>query len=169
MKAKSPLSMYEYASSWCDVLNPIQAGVFWNHIGWGGGSMCPPLFVLYFCSNYNQTWHDGTLGQNLSKAMQVLLMSSLGDKYDVIKLFLVSFQVKIRVPFSFCPMELKFGTGVNSEALISTSSQKIRHKYVLKEKNAIFYEKLKFLPKCSMTKVLPWQHPRLLLTENYFK
>ena len=41
----------------------------------------------------------------------------------------------------FCPMELKFGTGVNSEALISNSSQKIRYNYVLKEKKAIFYEK----------------------------
>ena len=69
----------------------------------------------------------------------------------------------------FCPMELKFGTGVNSEAMISNSSQKIRYKYVLKEKKAIFYENLKFLPKCSLTKVLPWQQPRLLLTENYFK
>ena len=69
----------------------------------------------------------------------------------------------------FCPMELKFSTVVNSEALISNSSQKSRYKYVLKEKKAIFYEKLKFFPKCSLTKVLPWQHPRLLLTENYFK
>ena len=55
-------------------------------------------------------------------------------------------------------------TGVISEALISNSSQKIRCKYVLKEKKAIFYEKLKFLPKCSLTKVT-----RLLLIENYFK
>ena len=60
-------------------------------------------------------------------------------------------------------------TGVNFEALISNSSQKIRYKYVLKEKRAIFYEKLKFLPKHSLTKVLSWQHPRLLSTENYFK
>ena len=44
----------------------------------------------------------------------------------------------------FCPIEQKFGTGVNSEALISNSSQKIRYKYFLKEKKAIFYEKLKF-------------------------
>ena len=69
----------------------------------------------------------------------------------------------------FCPLELKFGTRVNSEALISNSNQKIRYNYVLKEKKANFYEKLKFLPKRSLTKVLPWQHPRLLLTENYFK
>ena len=38
----------------------------------------------------------------------------------------------------FCPMELKFGKGINSEALISNSSQKIRYKYALKEQNAIF-------------------------------
>ena len=49
-------------------------------------------------------------------------------------------------------MELKFGTGVNSEALISNSSQTIRYKHVLKEKMVIFYEKLKFLQKCSLTK-----------------
>ena len=70
---------------------------------------------------------------------------------------------------NFCPMELKFGTGANSEALISNSSQKIRYNYVLKERKAIFYDKLKFFPKLSLSKVLPWQHPRLLLTENYFK
>ena len=80
-------------------LYPIQAGVFWNHIGWGG--IVPPLFLLYLWSNYNQTWHDGTLGKNLSKAVKILLTSSLGGKYDLIKLFLVSFQVKIRVPLSF--------------------------------------------------------------------
>ena len=81
-----------------------------NNKGWGlsepyrlGGTLCPPpwcahLFLLYFWSNYNQTWHDGTLEQNLSKAIKILLTSSLGGKYDVIKLFLVLFQVKIRVP-----------------------------------------------------------------------
>ena len=134
------------------LLNPIPVGFFWNHIGWGGG-----------------TWHDATPGQNLSKAIKILLTSSPGGKYDVIKPFLVSFQVKIRVSLIFCPMELKFGTGVNSEALISNSSQKTEYKYVLKENKAIFYEKLKFLLERSLTEVLPWQHPRLLLTENYFK
>ena len=63
--------------------NPIQDGVFW------------PLFLLYLWSNYNQTWHAGTLGPNLSKAIKIWLMSSLGGKYDVIELFLVLFQVKI--------------------------------------------------------------------------
>ena len=61
----------------------------------------PPLFLLYLWSNYNQTWHDGTLEQSLLKAIKILLTSSLGGKYDVIKLFLVSFQVKIRVLLSF--------------------------------------------------------------------
>ena len=83
------------------VFNPIKAGVFWNHIGGGGGTLCPPLFLLCLWSNYNQTWHDGTLGQNLSKAIKILLTSSPGGKYDVIKPFLVLFQVKIRVPLSF--------------------------------------------------------------------
>ena len=40
----------------------------------------------------------------------------------------------------------------HSEALISNSGQKSRYKYVLKEKKA---EQLKFLPKRSLTKVLP--------------
>ena len=101
--------------------------------------MCPPLFLLGLRSNYNQTWHDGTLEQNLSKAIKSLLMSSLGCKYDVIKPFLVLFQVKIRVPLSF---ELKFGTGVNSEALISNLRQKMR----------FFTKNLKILPKRSWTK-----------------
>ena len=78
---------------------PIQAGVFWNNIP--EGHIAPPLFFLYLLSNYNQTWHDSTLGQNLSKTITILLTSSLGDKYDVIKPFLVSFKVKIRVPLSF--------------------------------------------------------------------
>ena len=76
-----------------------QAGVFWNPIGRNHCAL--PLFLLCLWSNYNQTWHDGTLGQNLSKAIKILLTSTLGDKYDVIKPFLVSFQVKIRVPLSF--------------------------------------------------------------------
>ena len=59
------------------------------------------MFLLYLWSNYNQTWHNGTLGQNFSKAIKILLTSSLGGKYDVIKLFLVSIKVKIRVSLSF--------------------------------------------------------------------
>ena len=81
-------------------LYPIQAGVFWNHRGWRG-HIVPTSVFFYLWSNYNQTWHDGTLGQNLSKAIKILLPSSLGCKYDVIKLFLVSFLVKIRVSLSF--------------------------------------------------------------------
>ena len=70
------------------------------------------------------------------KAIKIFLTSSPGGKYDVIKPFLVSFQVKLRVSLIFCPMELKFGTGVNSEALISndalynyTKSQKVSSVY----------------------------------------
>ena len=80
--------------------NPIQAGVFWSHIGWGGGTLCLSLFLIYLFSNYYQTLHDGTLAQNLSKALKDLLTSSLGGKYDLIKLFFVLFQLKIRVLLS---------------------------------------------------------------------
>ena len=45
---------------------------------------CP--IILYLWSNYNQTWHDGTLGQSLLKAIKNLVTSLLGGKYDVIKL-----------------------------------------------------------------------------------
>ena len=38
-------------------------------------------------------------------------------------------------------MELKLGTGVNSDALISNSSQTIPNKSILKEKNAIILQK----------------------------
>ena len=40
--------------------------------------------------------------------------------------------------FIICPIELKFGTRVNSDALISNSSQKILYKYVLKRNIEIF-------------------------------
>ena len=40
----------------------------------------------------------------------------------------------------------EFGTVVNSELLIPNSSQKVQYKYVLKEKKAILYKKLKFRP-----------------------
>ena len=76
--------------------------------------MCPPLFLLYLWSNYNQTWHDGTLGQNLSKAIKRLLTSLLGAKYDVIKPFFGIGPGQNSSSLIFCPMELKFGTGVNS-------------------------------------------------------
>ena len=78
--------------------NPIQAGVFWNHIGWRHNVPPPlvsPLFVVQLQPNL-AWWYSGT---NLSKVIKSLLMSSLGGKYDVIKLFLVSFQVKIRFPY----------------------------------------------------------------------
>ena len=97
------LSIQFYAGSkFCVIntiapLNPIQAGVFWNHI-----DCAPPLFLLYLWSNYNQTWHDDTLGQNLSKAIKSLLTSSLGGKYDVNKpLFWYRFRSKLEFPYLF--------------------------------------------------------------------
>ena len=138
----------------------------------GGGNIVPALCFSFICgTNTTKLGMMVLLGQNLSKAIKILLTSSLGGKYDVIKLYLVLFQIKIRVhsSFIFCPIELKCGTGVNSEALSSNPGQNIRYKYVWKEKNANFYEKLKVLPKHSLTNVLPWQHPRLLLTANHFK
>ena len=114
----------------------------------------------------------GTLGKNLSNAMESLLTSSSGGKY--------CHQAVFGIPpgqnsssLIFCPMELKFCTGINFEALISNSSQNIRYKYVLREKKAIFSLKLKLLPKRSLTKVLSWQQPRLPSTndalDNYTK
>ena len=130
--------------------------------------MCPPLFLYYLLSNYNQTWHDSTLGQNLSKAMKSLLTSSLEVSKTSSSCFGIVPEQKSS-SFIFCPIELKLGTGINSEELIQNSSQKIRYQYVLKEKKPLFNGKLKFLPKRSLKKVLPWQHPRLLLTQNNFK
>ena len=156
-----------FCFSW---LNPIQAGVFWNHIGWGAHCAPPSLFLLYLLSCYYQTWHGGTVRQNLSEAIKIFLMSSLGGKYDVIKLFLVSFEVKIRVPLSFVQWSWNLAQGVNSEVLILNWSQKLRYKYVLKEKNAFFKKKWNFWPSPPwQITILPWQHPMLLLPENYFK
>ena len=62
-------SAQEYSQA---TVNPIQAGVFWNHIGW------PPPFLLYLLSNYHQTWHASTMPQNLSKTVKVKpIMTSL--------------------------------------------------------------------------------------------
>ena len=47
-------------------------------------------------------------------------MSLLWGKYDVIKQFLVSFQVKIQAFLIFSPIWLKSGTGVDFEVLISS-------------------------------------------------
>ena len=82
----------------CVLLTSIMTFVFFQFLSI---HIVSPLFLLYLWSNYNQTWHGDTLGQNLSNAIKILLTSSLGGKYDVIKLFLGLFQVKIRVPLPF--------------------------------------------------------------------
>ena len=53
------------------IINPIQAGLFCYHIGWEGHIVPPPPFLLYLLSNCNQTWHDSSLGQHLSKTVKV--------------------------------------------------------------------------------------------------
>ena len=141
-----------------------------NHIGWEEGYIVPPpLFLLYLWSNYNQTWLDSTLGQNLSKAIQILLTSSLGAKYDVIKLFLVSFQVKIRVSLSFAQLSWNLAQGSILRRWFQIWAKKSDLNTFWRRKMPFFTKKWQFLPKRSFTKVLPWQHPRLLLTKNYFK
>ena len=55
----------------------------------GGSNQSPPprMFLLYLWSNYNQSWHNDTLSQNLSKALKVLMASS--RVYDTMKQFLL--------------------------------------------------------------------------------
>ena len=68
-------------------------------------------------------------------------MSSLWGKYDVIKQFLVSFQVKIWASLIFSLIWLKFDTGVNFEALISNLNlKKLIWKIHFEREKAIFYE-----------------------------
>ena len=63
-----------------NIINPIQAGVFWNHIGWGE-HISPhfPPFLLYLLSDHHQTWHGNTIAQNLSKTeiVKSIMMSYL--------------------------------------------------------------------------------------------
>ena len=66
-------------------------------------------------------------------------------------------------------MELKFDTGVISEALISNSRQKIRYKYDFKEKIAIFLLKTEIFAQALLEKSLAMATTRLLLTEDYLK
>ena len=133
-----------------------------------GGRLCPP-FLLYLWSNYNQTWHDGTLGHNLSKAIKILLILVITRRYvwrHQVVFGILS--VKIRVPLSFVQLSWNLAHGSILRRwfpIRAKKSYQIRFEW----EKCHFDEKLKFLPKRSLTKVLPWQHPRLLLTENYFK
>ena len=49
-------------------------------------------------------------------------------------------------------MELKLGTGVNSDALISNSRQTIPNKSILKEKNAIILQKTEIFAQALLDK-----------------
>ena len=69
---KEELSVTDYIFVFPDLT------LFWlGSFGTIVGALCPPLFLLYLWSNCNQTWRDGTLRQNLSEAIKILLMSSL--------------------------------------------------------------------------------------------
>ena len=72
-----------------------------------------PLCFSFICGPITTKLSMMVLLDKISqKAIKSLLTSLLGGKYGVIERFLVLFQIKIRVPL--CPMELTFGTGVNS-------------------------------------------------------
>ena len=47
-----------------------------------------------------QTWHDGAVAQNLSKALKIVMTSLLLRVQDVIKQFTLSFEVETRDPLS---------------------------------------------------------------------
>ena len=97
----------------------------------------PPKFLLYLLSNCRQTWHDGTLEQKLSKALKILLTSSLRRTYDVIKQFSV-----IQAPLSF----IQFGQNLaqGSKFLSADSEYELKIPTLLRfeEEKAIFHEGL---------------------------
>ena len=43
-------SKWKFKSEWPREknINPIKAGVFWNHLGWGRGAHCAPPFCFCF-------------------------------------------------------------------------------------------------------------------------
>ena len=77
-----------------------------SHSGWtilvkyrlGEANVPPSVSTLFVCPI--NTKH-GTLAQDLSKALKILMMSSLSDVYDVIQQFPVSFEAYIRDSLSF--------------------------------------------------------------------
>ena len=146
-------------------LNSIQAGVFWNHLGWGGTfPPVSPLFVVQLRPNL-AWWYSGTKSL---KSHKILLPSSPGGTYDVIKPFLVLFHVKIRAPLSILQWSWNLAQGSILRRWFRIRAKKFQINTFWRRKG-IFLRKTKLLPKRSLTKVLPWQHPVLLLTENYFK
>ena len=129
-----------------------------------------PLFLLYLSFNYHQTWHDGTLAQNLPKAIKILLISSLWGKHGVIKEFSVSFQVKIWAQLSF----VQFGWNLAQGSILRRwfriwTKKSDMNTFWARKGNLFYWTELKISPKCSLTKALPWQHPRLLSTETFVK
>ena len=139
----------QFCFSW---LNPVQAGLFWNNIGCeGGGGHCAPLFLLYLWSDYNQTWRDGTLRQNLSKALKSLLTSSLWGKKEIIKLFLVSFEVRIQVPLSFVQWSWNLAQGSILKCWFRIQAKKSDLSTFWRRKMPFFKKNWHFCPS------IPWQ------------
>ena len=83
--------------------------------------------IFYLWSNYNQTWHDGALGQNLSKSIEILLMSSPGGKYDHQAVFGI-----IPVSFIVCLMELKFDFKFKPKNPLSISFKGEKRPFLMK-------------------------------------
>ena len=122
-----------------------------------GGHIVPPLFLLLLWSSDHQTWHKGILEQNLSKSVMSLMTSSPWGRYDVIKQFSVLFQVKIWASLLSNLAEI-WHRGQFWDADFDVELKKAIG-ITLREEKATFHRKLKNLPKCSVTKVLPWQTP----------
>ena len=76
-------------------LNPIQAGVFWNHRGWRGAQ----CFSFICCPIITKLGMMVLKDKISQKTMKILLTSSPGGKYDVIKPSLVSSQVKFEFSY----------------------------------------------------------------------
>ena len=131
--------------------------------------MCPLLCFSFICAPITTKLGVMVLWDKLSKAIKILLTSSPGGKHDVIKPFLVSLQVKTRVPLSFVQWSWNLAQESILRCWFRIRAKKSDINTFWRRKRPFFYEKLTFLPKRSLIKVLPWQHPRLLLTENYFK
>ena len=59
----------------------------------------PPVCPLFVVQSPPDFWQDGSLAQNLSKALKILMTSSLSCVYDVIKQFSASFKVRDSLSF----------------------------------------------------------------------
>ena len=114
-----------------------------NYSGWAIlvvyklGILCAhpsPHVSLYLWFNHHLTWHDGTLAQNLLKALKILMTSPLPVSH-VISCFRYRSRSKFEIFLSnlaeILHISQVWGAGFDFE-------RKIRYKYDFSEKNAIF-------------------------------